>query len=237
MNCIVIDDEPIAIEILTDYIKQVSYLNLKNTFRDPVKALEFVQNNNVDLIFLDINLPSLTGIQFLNSMIATPLVIFTTAHSQYAVESYEYDAIDYLLKPIKFERFLSAINKAYKHFQLRNNRKKNVTLSSFEHKHQRVFIKDGNSIHYIKIENIHYVKGAGNYVTFTVNEQEIMSLQTMNQVLKLLPKEIFIRVHKSYIVNVEKIDLIKKDHIIIKGKTVPIGNNFKHSFFNTLKKA
>ena len=117
MKCLIIDDEPVALEIIRDYVEKVPFLKFSGSFRSSLKALNFLKSNPVDLLFLDINMPDLTGIQFLKSLINTPLVIFTTAYSQYAVESYDYEAVDYLLKPIEFERFLKAVNKAFRQFQ------------------------------------------------------------------------------------------------------------------------
>ena len=122
MKCLIIDDEPTALEILKDYVDKVPFLECAGTYRDPLRALNFIQKNPIDLILLDINMPDLTGIQFLKSLESQPLVIFTTAYSKYALESYEYDAVDYLLKPIEFERFLRAVNKAFKQYQIKTSR-------------------------------------------------------------------------------------------------------------------
>lgn len=236
MKCLVVEDEPIALEIVKDYINRVSFLKLSKAFRNPIKALEYLHENKVDLLLLDINMPDLTGIQFLNALSYSPLVIFTTAYSQYALESYEYDAVDYLLKPIEFERFLKAVNKAFEYFKLRTNRiQLNTPISEINVK-DHILIKSGTNLHHIKINDILYIKGAGNYVTFCVEKQKIMTLLTMEQVLEMLPSNQFFRSHKSYIVNSDQIDIIEKDQIKIGGKVLPIGNNFKEDFFNNLKK-
>ena len=236
MKCLVVEDEPIALEIVKDYISKVSFLKLTKAYRNPIKALEYLQQNKVDLLFLDINMPDLTGIQFLNALPYSPLVIFTTAYSQYALESYEYDAVDYLLKPIEFERFLKAANKASEHFKLRGNRNQINTPISEGKVKDHILIKSGTNLHHIKINDILYIKGAGNYVTFFVEKQKIMALLTMEQVLEMLPSDQFFRVHKSYIVNADQIDIIEKDQIKIRDKAVPIGNNFKEGFLRNLKK-
>jgi DNA-binding LytR/AlgR family response regulator len=215
MKCLIVEDEPIALEIIKDYINKVSFLKLAKAYRNPIKALEYLQQNKVDLLFLDINMPDLTGIQFLNALPYSPLVIFTTAYSQYALESYEYDAVDYLLKPIEFERFLKAVNKAIGHFQLRNNRNQISTPIPEGKVKDYILIKSGTNFHHIKTDNILYVKGAGNYVTFFVEKQKIMSLLTMDQVLKMLPQEQFCRIHRSFIVNLKQIDVIEKDQFCI----------------------
>jgi DNA-binding LytR/AlgR family response regulator len=236
MKCLVVEDEPIALEIVKDYINRVSFLKLSKGFRNPIKALEYLQENKVDLLLLDINMPDLTGIQFLNALPYSPLVIFTTAYSQYALESYEYDAVDYLLKPIEFERFLRAVNKAFEHFKLRTNRIQiNTPISEVKVK-DHILIKSGTNLHHIKINDIFYIKGAGNYVTFFVEKQKIMALLTMDQVLEMLPSDQFLRIHKSYIVNADQIDIIEKDQIKIRGKVIPIGNSFKENFLRKLRR-
>ncbi|MHA2121450.1 MAG: LytR/AlgR family response regulator transcription factor [Promethearchaeota archaeon] len=236
MKCLVVEDEPIALEIVKDYINRVSFLKLSKGFRNPIKALEYLQENKVDLLLLDINMPDLTGIQFLNALPYSPLVIFTTAYSQYALESYEYDAVDYLLKPIEFERFLRAVNKAFEHFKLRTNRIQiNTPISEVKVK-DHILIKSGTNLHHIKINDIFYIKGAGNYVTFFVEKQKIMALLTMDQVLEMLPSDQFLRIHKSYIVNADQIDIIENDQIKIRGKVIPIGNSFKENFLRKLRR-
>lgn len=236
MDCLIVDDEPIAIEILKEYITKISFLKLAKTFRNPLQALEYLQKNEIDLLFLDINMPDLTGIQFLNSLTYSPLVIFTTAYSQFALDSYEYDAIDFLLKPIEFERFLKAVNKAFDHFKLRNIKHHSKTQTNGEKVKGSILIKSGTQLHQIKINDILYIKGAGNYVTIFIENQKIMTLLTMDKLLHMLPSEQFIRIHRSYIVNTDKINIIDKEQIKIRDVSIPIGDNFKETFFNYIKK-
>ena len=239
MKCVVIDDEPIAIEILKDYIKQIPFLTLEKSFRDPVNAMEYLYNKNIDLIFLDINMPGLTGLQFLKSLISPPLVIFTTAHSKYAVESYEYDAIDYLLKPIKFERFLAAVNKVLSRLRSKKNEKfsaQNQLNGKINNYGNFILIKSGQQIHRININDILYIRGAGNYMIFVCEKEEIMTLMTMNEVLNLLLSDHFIRVHKSFIINFDRVDIIEKHEVKIKDKIIPIGEIHKDNFFKTINR-
>lgn len=225
MKCLVIDDEPVALEILRDYISKVPFLECAGAFRDPLEAVDFLKDNEVDLIFLDINMPDLTGIQFLKTLKSPPLTIFTTAYSEYALESYDYNAVDYLLKPIEFERFLKAANKAHELF-----RGKPQVLREREH----VLIKSGTDYYKIKIKDIYYVQGTGNYVTFVTREKKILCLMTMKNALQMLPQDLFFRIHKSYIINFHQVDRIEREQVRIRGETLPIGDSFRESFFKAI---
>ncbi len=231
MKCVAIDDEPLALDILKDYMAKVPFLECVAVFRDPLKALDYLRKKRVDLIFLDVNMPDLSGIQFLKTIKKPPLVVFTTAYSEYALESYDYDAVDYLLKPIEFERFVKAANKAGEMLQVKAM---NMPLLTGERDH--IFIKSGTNFHKVKIKDIYYIKGTGNYVTFVLEKKEILSLMTMTKALETLPEDFFIRVHKSYIVNSHHVDLIENEEVRIKGERIPIGDSYRQSFFNSIKK-
>ena len=225
MKCLIVDDEPVALEILRDYIAKIPFLECVETFRDPIKAIDFLKDNEVDLIFLDINMPDLTGIQFLKTLKSPPLVIFTTAYSEYALESYDYNAVDYLLKPIEFERFLKAANKAHELFR----RKPRIPVAK-----EHVLIKSGTDFYKIKIKEIYYIQGTGNYVTFVTRGKKILSLMTMKDVLQILPRGLFFRIHKSYIINFHQVDRIEKEQVRIRGGTLPIGDSYRESFFKAI---
>lgn len=231
VKCLAIDDEPMALDILKDYIAKVPFLECEGVFRDPLKALDYLRKYKVDMVFLDINMPDLSGIQFLKTLKKPPLVIFTTAYSEYALESYEYDAVDYLLKPIEFERFVKAVNKAYEMLQIKFE---NKSLISRERDH--IFIKSGTHFHKVRIRDIYYIKGTGNYVTFVLDQKEILSLMTMAKALEALPKEFFIRIHKSYIINSLHVDLIENEEVRIRGERIPVGDSYRLSFFESIKK-
>jgi two-component system LytT family response regulator len=231
IKCMAIDDEPVALDILKDYIAKVPFLECVGVFRDPLKALDYLRKNSVDLIFLDVNMPDLTGIQFLKTLKKKPLVIFSTAYSEYALESYDYDAVDYLLKPIEFERFVKAANKACEMLEVRA---KNIPVFAGERDH--IFIKSGTNFHKVKTENIFYIKGTGNYVTFVFDQKEILSLMTMTKALEALPKDFFFRIHKSYIINSLHVDLIENEEVRIRGERIPIGESYRQSFFESIKK-
>ena len=231
LKCLAIDDEPVALDILEDYIAKVPFLECEGVFRDPLKALDYLRKNSVDLIFLDINMPDLTGIQFLKTLKKQPLVIFTTAYSEYALESYDYDAVDYLLKPIEFERFVKASNKACEMFEV-----KVKDLPIFTGERDHIFIKSGTNFHKVKTKNIFYIKGTGNYVTFVLDQKEIISLLTMTKTLEALPQDFFFRIHKSYIVNSLHVDLIENEEVRIQGERIPIGDSYRQGFFESIKK-
>ena len=233
LRCIAIDDEPKALDVLNEYIEKAPFLELAGLYRDALQALDFLQKNQVDLIFLDINMPDITGIQFLNSLTNKPMVIFSTAYSEYALDSYDYDAVDYLLKPIEFDRFLKAANKAYDQFNLRN---RDLTSTSADEGKEFILVKSGSDIHNIKIEDILFVESAGNYVEFNLPKDKIMALMNMKEVLDILPGSRFSRIHKSYIVAIKHLTLIERHQARIGKKEIPIGNVYRESFFKMIGK-
>lgn len=230
MNCVIIDDEPDAIEVLEFHLSSIPFVVLKETFRDPLEALEYLQQHTIDLIFLDINMPKLSGISFPKFLQNPPLIIFTTAYSEYALESYELKAVDYLLKPIEFNRLLQAVMKA-KQFLVKNIA---ITKSSSEVSpdisEQTIFIKSGSEFHQLFIQNIKYVESEGNYVTFYTDKRPILARYKISEVLELLPKEYFTRIHRSYIIALKHIETVKKNAVIIDAKELPISSNYKEGF-------
>ena len=234
LRCIAVDDEPKALEILKDYIEKVPFFDLAGIFRDSLKALDYFQHNKVDLIFLDINMPDLTGIQFLKSLIHQPLIIFTTAYSEYAIESYDYAALDYLLKPIEFERFLKGANRALEQFLL--NQQNFSTRGTELEKSDFIFVKSGTDIYKVKIDEILYIESVGNYVNFVLKNNSIMSLFSMNEILQILPANQFFRIHKSFIIDLRFVSKIERHQVIISNKEIPIGNVYRESFFKAIEK-
>ncbi|MEE4196628.1 MAG: response regulator transcription factor [Bacteroidales bacterium] len=232
MNCIVIDDEPYALNLIKDYVLKTPSVDLMEVFSDPFKALNFLNNNHVDLIFLDINMPELSGIQLLESLPYQPRVIFTTAYREYGAESYNYNAIDYLLKPIKYERFLKAVNKVQESKKIEKNEFQiNKTTNQ---DHDNLFIKSGTKIHKVEMDDILYVEGAGNYMTVHLKDTKILTLLKMTDILNQLPSDKFIRIHKSYIVSFKHIDIIEKHQVVINKKAIPVGITFREHFFNKI---
>ena len=190
LKCLVIDDEPLAIEILEDYITRIPFLELVGSFRSALKAMAFVHGQAVDLVFLDIKMPDLSGIQFLKSLSHQPLVIFTTAYSEYAVESYDYQVVDYLLKPIEFDRFLKAANKALKQSEpLLSQRTPAAASRKKAHKDGQdlLVLKSGTDYHPLQIDDILYIEGAGNYIFVFTTKKRVMALMNLKEALKSLP--------------------------------------------------
>lgn len=236
LNCIIIDDEPKAIELLEMYVSKVDSLQLIGSFNNSVSAVSFVQENKVDLIFLDINMPDLNGIDFLKSISAKPMVIFTTAYSEYAVESYEFEAVDYLLKPIMLPRFLKAVNKANELFQVKNRTAQPSIKAIEKPKTEKLFVKSGTDIHQVNISDILYIEGARNYLFVFTKEKKIMTLMRMKEIEEQLPSDYFIRIHKSFIVAKGYIELIERHQVTIKDKKIPIGRNYREMFLKAISK-
>ena len=232
MKCIVIDDEPFALNLIKDYINKTPFLDLSNEFSNPFKALSFLMNNSVDLVFLDINMPELSGIQLLNSLSVRPLVIFTTAYSEYGAESYEYDVVDYLMKPVKYERFLKAVNKAVDKIKDKNIEKQ-VSATAAQG-NESIYIKSGTQIHKVNFKDILFIEGAGNYMAFHLAGKKILSLLNMKEVLELMPSESFVRVHKSYVISINHIELIESHRIVINKISIPIGITYREQFFSKI---
>ena len=230
INYVIIDDEPAAIEVIQFHLKKIPALQLKASFRDPLKALDYLQNTKVDLVFLDINMPELSGIGLLKLLKKPPLIIFTTAYSEYAIESYELQVVDYLLKPIQFDRLLLAITKVKQVLSPVKSKlisSKEIDSSSTE---QTIFIKSGSEFHQVIIKNIMYIESDGNYVTFYTTKRAILARYKISEVVALLPNQLFKRVHRSYIVGINHITIVKKHCVIIGGKEIPISSNYREDF-------
>jgi len=236
MDYIIIDDEPDAIDVLKFHLNNIPFMELKATFRDPFDALEYLQKHTVDLLFLDINMPKLSGINFPKFLQKPPLIIFTTAYSEYALESYELKAVDYLLKPIEFDRLLQAVMKVK---QVLNQNKVGVTTNpetSHDVSEQTVFIKSGSEFHQLPIQNIIHIESDGNYVTFHTTKRSILARYKISEVIELLPQQFFVRIHRSFIVAIKHIETVKKHSVIIDGNEIPISNNYRENFLALLDK-
>lgn len=225
ITCIAIDDEPKALEVIERYCEKTSLVNLKETFREPVKAIDFLQREKVDLIFLDINMPDISGMQLVQALLPRPMIIFTTAYSNYAVESYDLNAVDYLLKPITFERFLVAVNKAAALLS------KNTPATDDE---TTIFIKSGPQTYQVKLADILYLEKDGNYITVHLKHKQILIRENMSDIFDILPPSDFLRVHKSYVVAIKHIVMIEVHQLIINGQKIPIGSTYRESLRSRL---
>lgn len=229
INCVAIDDEPFALEIMADDIQKISFLNLVGTFSNPMDAWELIKQGKVDLIFLDIQMPVISGTQFLRSLPTPPMVIFTTAYQQYALEGYDLDVVDYLLKPIPFDRFLKAVNKAEELFRLRS--KEQQTLPIVEDVNFFFIYSEYKQIK-IYFDDVLYVEGLKDYVKIYVKQQSKPILTRMNlkmMATKLSP-QLFCRVHHSFIVALDKISAFQKTKLLVGEKELPIGRKFAEFF-------
>jgi DNA-binding LytR/AlgR family response regulator len=236
INCVAIDDEPLALDIIKDYCKKISYLNLLKTFTSPLDSIEYLKSNNVHLLFLDIQMEQLTGIQLLNVIKSKPLVIFTTAYDSFAVMGYELDAVDYLLKPISFERFIKATSKAYEKLQPgKENIVDKTLIVSEKIKHDYFFIKTDSKIQKINFNDVLFVEGQADYLRLVTEKERFMILMNFKTIEDLLPKDDFVRVHKSYIVAIAKIEYIERNHIKIQDDLIPISEGYRTHFFKTIE--
>ncbi|MBS7157241.1 MAG: response regulator transcription factor [Sanguibacteroides justesenii] len=228
MNCIIIDDEPLAREAIEILVKDTSQLNLLGMFNNALAASKFMEENPVDLIFLDIQMPGITGIEFARNISKRSLVIFTTAYSEYAVDSYEVDAIDYLIKPIDPERFHKAVNKAIAyHSLLLKEEKENIEAGNTEY----FFVKSERRYFKINYKDILFIEGLKDYVIIQLDEQRVITRMNLKNIFELLPKHDFLRVNKSYIVNTKHIDSFDNNDIFIKTHEIAIGNTYRDTFF------
>jgi two-component system, LytTR family, response regulator len=219
ITAIAIDDEPKALEIVTLFASKVPFLDLKASFTNAFEALDYLQTNDVDLLFLDIKMPDISGLDFLRALSVVPMVIFTTAYSEHAVQSYDFDAVDYLLKPFALSRFLKACNKANDSLKTRK-----VAVSEAD---STIFVKTGYEQIRLPLSELLYVEAGGNYVVFVTQSQRIASRLSMTEAEALLPNEQFVRTHRSYIVAKNKIEKFDRYEITIGPYQVPIGINFR----------
>lgn len=230
MNCIIIDDEPMARSGLKEYIAEVDFLQLLGEFEHPLKAMDIITNQSVDLIFLDIQMPKITGTDFLKSLQYPPLVIFTTAFPDYALQGYELNAVDYLLKPFSFDRFLKAVMKA------KAVMTKTGQVENLENLDEYFFIKSDNSIVKIRLDEILFAEALQNYIAIHTIQKKYVSYLTFKAVLdRLLPHQ-FIQTHKSFIVSPEKVDSVSGNEMKIGSHTVPISRNLKDEVMEKLLK-
>ena len=220
IKCIVVEDEPLATKVLTDYISQVPFLELQGAFKDAILATEFLRNHNTDLIFLDIHLPKLKGLAFLKTLTIPPSVIITTAYHQYAVEGFNLNVTDYLLKPFEFERFLVAVNKvkaAYSEGQKpAEGKEKDFIFLNVQKKKVRILFSE-----------ILYIESQREYIKIVTTKKEFISKMSTHEIESVLPSDLFKRIHRSFIVSVSKIDSYTAEAVDVNGFSIPIGRGYK----------
>lgn len=228
-TCIAIDDEPLALEVIQRLAAKIPSIQLLHCFQNPIEASAFLQENKVDLVFLDIQMPDLSGFQFLQTIPTPPLIIFTTAYTQYALDSYELDAVDYLLKPIMFDRFLKAVNKAQK--LLQSDKHENEPSAHKEY----LFIKSDTRFFKVNYDDIMFIEGMRDYIAVHTPQKKILTLMSMTKMLDKLPTNDFMRVHKSYIIGIKHIHLFQNNRVKIGDREIPVSNSYKEKFLKFIE--
>lgn len=217
IRCIIVEDEPLAVKVLMDYVSQVPFLDLKETFKDAILATEFLRENKVDLIFLDIHLPKLKGMAFLKTLVDPPDVIITTAYHQYAVEGFELNVRDYLLKPIEFERFLVAVNKVKAaQAEVREAAEKDFIFLNVQKKKVKILFSE-----------IVYIESQREYIKIVTTKKEYISKMSTHEIESLLPTDQFKRIHRSFIISMSKIDSYTAESVEVNGISIPVGRQYK----------
>ena len=214
INCIIVDDTPLAVEKLEGFIRQLPVLNLLRSFNSGIEAIAFLQSNPVDLVFLDIQMEQFTGLQFLEALQNRPKIVIVSAYSQYAVQGFDYAVSDYLLKPYSFERFLRSVDKVQQEIGSKANK-------------DYMFVKTEYRMERVDFEDILYIEGQGAYLRIFTPKVKIMTLSTFRNMESMLPAENFVRVHKSYIVALDKIESIERSNIKIGGEHIPVGQSYR----------
>lgn len=234
LNCIIVDDEPPAHKVLENYIRKIRSLKLIGNCYNAIEALNFLHENKVDILFLDINMPGLSGLEMLKTLQSPPIVILTTAYSEFALESYEFGVTDYLMKPIRFDRFLKAINRV---IQLRSSSSAppEAGENTAQEKETSVFIKVDGILRKVHFSDILYVESKGNYVRLHSSSERLLTADTLSNMTKRLGVG-FVRVHKSYVVNLEQITGLEGNRLLIGAEKIPIGNSYRQEVLKVIGK-
>lgn len=237
IKCIAIDDEPPALMQMEDYISKVPFLELMKSFDNGIESLEFLKANDIELIFLDIQMEGFTGIQLLNVMKKKPKVILTTAYDRYAIQAFDLDVSDYLLKPISFERFLKAVEKVYDQLSTQKNTSKTAPASETITKEKDyMFVKTEYRMQRVDFKDILYIEGLKEYLIIQTATGRVITLQNFKTMEEMLPSINFVRVHKSYMVAMDKIEFVERNRIKISDKLIPVGDTYRKVFFDILDK-
>ncbi len=237
MKCVIIDDEPLAVDLIKEFVSKVESLELINTFNNAIDAIAMINTSNVDLIFLDIEMPHFTGIDFLNAIDKKPLVIFTTAYSNYAVEGFELGAVDYLVKPIPFNRFLKSVMRAQQLFLSNKTNPTTATTPTVASESEPDFMFVRSEYENVKINfsDILFIEGLKDYVKiFTTDSKFILTLTSLIKMENALSSKGFARIHRSYIINIKYVKSIQKNKVLIADKRIPISESYKNAFFEKI---
>ncbi|HSZ72034.1 MAG TPA: response regulator transcription factor [Cytophagaceae bacterium] len=234
IKCLAIDDEPLALGLVSDYISQIPFLELVGSYTSALDALQVMQTEKIDLIFLDIRMPDLSGFQFLNTLVEQPLVILTTAYNQYGPESYEFEITDYLLKPISFEKFLKAANKAKEVFEEKSKRQSDRIISDDK---DYIFVNSEYKLIKIKIKDIQFIEGLKDYIKIHVEgfERPVLTIMRIKTFEEKLPHMDFVRVHRSFLLNIHKIESIQRSVVTIGKHEIPVGLSYADPFFKLVE--
>ena len=235
LKCLIVDDKPLAIDLLADYVSKVYFLELMATTTNPLEGLTIVREQNIDLVFLDIQMPELNGIQFIKIAGKQCRIILTTAYSKYALDGYEHDVVDYLMKPIPFERFYRAAEKARQLIHSEKSSTATTEPSSKEQPAEYLFVKTEHRIQKVNFRDILYIEALQNYISINTAEGRILSLLTMKKIEEQLPKKDFVRVHKSFIVGLRHISSVERSRIFIGDVIIPVGDNYRDGFYEVIE--
>ncbi len=226
LKCLIVDDEPIGREALARYVEQIDFLSLVDSCKNALEANNRLKEQEIDLVFLDIQMPMMSGLDWLSTLSNSPLIIFTTAHPQYAVESYQFDAVDYLLKPISFQRFLQAANKAQRFFSSLDR--------AISEEEDYIFVKTDQQLVKVQVADIVFIESMQNYILFHTATEKIMTLVPLKQALEMLPSDQFLQVHKSYVVAKDKVEAVEGNQLILGGQKVPVSVRLRKGVIDEL---
>ena len=222
IKCIIIDDEPLAAEVIENYLKEFSNVEHVGSFTNPLEALELIESGEIEAVFIDINMPKMNGLEFIRSIEAKPSFVITTAYREYAVESYDLDVLDYLVKPIPFNRFLKSINK----LSLKFNADRSMENAHDSAEKSFIFLKVDKKLVRIKYDDIHFIESLKDYIKVFTSEGDFLAHKSLTSITEELPKSKFLRIHRSFTVSLDKIDALEGNSVLVKGKRIPIGRKY-----------
>lgn len=226
IRCIALDDEPLALQVIAQYCSKINFVQLEKAFTNPDEAKDYLLNNKIDLLFLDIQMPDINGMQFYKNLKEKPIVIFTTAFSNYAVDGFNVEAVDYLLKPFEFERFLKALYKAKETIEFHHQQE--IEMGS-------LYVKVNYEMMRINLKDIDLIEALDDYVKIYIKPYPVLTLMTLKGMLEKLPASFFTRIHRSYIIPLNKIEKFSKNKVVVAGKELPIGNSYAEAFDKIMK--